>query len=436
MADLSDLELALQQLLQRHSPRQLTLAYSGGLDSQVLLHLLVAPCQALGITLTAVHIHHGISRHADAWAEFCQQQCQQLGVNFKLHRVQLQGRADLEQQARDARYQMLADYVTKPDSALMTAHHANDQLETLLLALKRGAGLAGMAGMAESRPFGMGLLLRPWLNFSRQQLESTALALQLSWVEDESNQSPEFDRNFLRLEVIPKLSERWPAIVTTSARTSQHLQQALQLADYYTERALADCATPDYLDLQQLALQPVLQQDLLLRKWLARTGLNPSSQWLTTLKQQVIAAKADAQPRLTLGPWRLRRFQQRLYLLPELPAVPQDYRPSLFCGQRLVLPAALGELSCQLQPESGALPAAGTVFQLAFGTLNQIFKPVNQPGKPLKQWFKLWQVPPWQRQRIPLLLKDGQLQLVAGYQSSVAASAASCWVNWQRPGLH
>lgn len=434
MSDLSDLQLALQQLLRRYAPRQLTLAYSGGLDSQLLLHLLVAPCQTLGITLTAVHIHHGISRHADAWAEFCQQQCQKLGVNFKLHRVQLQGHTALEQQARDARYQVLTDYVTARDSALMTAHHANDQLETLLLALKRGAGLAGMAGMAESRPFGKGLLLRPWLNFSRQQLEHVARALQLSWVEDESNQSAEFDRNFLRLEVIPKLSERWPALITTSARTSQHLQQALELADYYTERALADCATPDYLDLQQLALQPALQQDLLLRKWLARSGLNPSSQWLSTLKQQVIAAREDAQPCLILGHWQLRRFQQRLYLLPELPVVPKDYTPSLHCGQRLLLPAALGELSCQLQPEQGALPAAGTAFQLAFGSLSQTFKPVNQPGKPLKQWFKLWQVPPWQRQRIPLLLQGGELQVVAGYQSSVAASAASCWINWQQPG--
>ena len=434
MSDLSDLQLALQQLLQRYAPRQLTLAYSGGLDSQLLLHLLVVPCQTLGITLTAVHIHHGISRHADAWAEFCQQQCQKLGVSFKLHRVQLQGHTALEQQARDARYQVLTDYVTARDSALVTAHHANDQLETLLLALKRGAGLAGMAGMAASRPFGKGLLLRPWLNFSRQQLEHVAQGLQLSWVEDESNQSAEFDRNFLRLEVIPKLSERWPALISTSARTSQHLQQALELADYYTERALADCATPDYLDLQQLALQPALQQDLLLRKWLARRGLNPSSQWLITLKEQVIAARADAQPCLTLGPWQLRRYLSRLYLLAPLPTVPENYRPTLLPGHKIRLAVGLGDLSCQEQADESALPAIGNAFQIEFGRLSLPFKPVNQPTKPLKQWFKLWQVPPWQRQRIPLLLQDGQLQVVAGYQSSVAVSAASCWISWQQPG--
>lgn len=430
----SELQQALQQLLQRQAPQQLTLAYSGGLDSQLLLHLLAPLCRAAAIPLTAVHIHHGLSDNADHWAAFCRQQCRQLGVAFQLHRVKLTGRADLEQQAREARYQALAAYVRQPGTALLTAHHANDQLETLLLALKRGAGLSGLAAMPPSRPFGKGQLLRPWLNFPRQQLLAVATALQLSWVEDESNSNPDFDRNFLRLKVVPSLTERWPALPRTVARSCEHLQQALRLADYYTDIALASCLQADYLDLQQLALLPELQQDLVLRKWLTGVGLNPSSQWLATLKQQVIAAKADAQPLLILGQWQVRRFLQRLYLT-RVTSAPEllNWQTPLQLAQPLALPAGCGQLVWQQQSGNGALPVSGTAWQLVFGQLSLPFKPQGQRTKPLKQWFKLWQVPPWQRGRIPLLLAEGKVQLVAGYASTVAATAASGWLSWQPP---
>lgn len=430
----SELQQALQQLLQRLAPQQLTLAYSGGLDSQLLLHLLAPLCQAAAMPLTAVHVHHGLSANADHWAAFCQQQCQQLGVAFRLHRVKLAGRADLEQQARDARYQVLATYMQQPGTALLTAHHANDQLETLLLALKRGAGLAGLAAMAPSRAFAKGQLLRPWLNFPRQQLLEVATALQLSWVEDESNSNPDFDRNFLRLQVVPALTERWPALPRTAARSCEHLQQALQLADYYTGIALASCLQADYLDLQQLALLPELQQDLVLRKWLAGVGLNPSSQWLVTLKQQVIAAKDDAQPLLILGQWQIRRFLQRLYLT-RVTSAPEllHWQTQLQLAQPLALPVGCGQLVWQQQSANGALPVTGKAWQLVFGQLSLPFKPLGQRTKPLKQWFKLWRVPPWQRGRIPILLAEGKVQLVAGYASAVAATAASGWLSWQQP---
>lgn len=420
-------------MLQRYTPRQLTLAYSGGMDSQLLLHLLAPLCQSSAIILTAVHVHHGISRHADAWAGFCAEQCQALGVSFQLQRVTLTRRADIERQARDARYQALAGYVNTEDSALITAHHANDQLETMLLALKRGAGLQGLSGMAQCRPFAGGLLLRPWLHFSRQQLHEVALALQLPWVEDDSNSNPDFERNFLRLQVIPALSARWPTIATTSSRAAEHLQQALQLADYYTDQALAQCQQGEYLDLQQLALQPALQQDLLIRKWLAQAALNPSSQWLQTLKQQVLAARADAQPVLTLGDYQLRRFLQRLYLLPAAATLPVSGEWSLVLEQVLALPKAAGSLNWHKQATLGALPVAGQHWQLRFGALSQLFKPAGQLTKPLKQWLKLWQVPPWQRQQLPLLFSEGQLQWVAGYASAVSADQASGWLSWQRP---
>jgi tRNA(Ile)-lysidine synthase len=430
----SELQQALQHCLQRLAPPDLTLAYSGGLDSQLLLHLLAPLCKAAAIPLTAVHIHHGLSANADHWAAFCQQQCQQLGVPFQLHRVKLAGRADLEQQAREARYQVLATYVQQPGSALLTAHHANDQLETLLLALKRGAGLTGLAGMAPSRPLGKGQLLRPWLSFPRQQLEAVATALQLSWVEDESNRNPDFERNFLRLQVVPALTERWPALPRTAARSCEHLQQALQLADYYTNTALASCLRADYLDLQQLALQPELQQDLVLRKWLASVGLNPSSQWLATLKQQVIAAKGDAQPRLILEQWQVRRFLQRLYLTRGASTEQLlNWQAPLQLSQPVTLPVGCGQLVWQQNSANGALPVTGEAWQLIFGQLSLPFKPVGQRTKPLKQWFKLWQVPPWQRGRIPLLLAEDKVQLVAGYASAVAATAATGWLNWQPP---
>ncbi|HAT1558050.1 TPA: tRNA lysidine(34) synthetase TilS, partial [Aeromonas hydrophila] len=200
--------------------RGLLVAFSGGLDSTVLLVLAAQFAREQGLVLRALHVHHGLSPHADEWVAHCETVCQQLAVPLLVERVQLQRDSgdSLEAQAREARYLCLAAQLGEGEW-LLTAHHQDDQLETLLLALKRGAGLRGLAGMVPSQPFAGGLLLRPLLEVSRAELADAAASLPYGWVEDESNQDVSYDRNFLRQRLIPQLKARWPAMAQTAARS-------------------------------------------------------------------------------------------------------------------------------------------------------------------------------------------------------------------------
>lgn len=426
-----DLYQAIKAQIIPCKPAKLVLAYSGGLDSQVLLHLLSVVCAELNLPLQAVHIHHGLSPHADSWATFCQQQSQLRQIPFSLCHVHLLKDANIEQQARDARYQALAPFIDSADTLLLTAHHADDQLETILLALKRGAGLSGLAGIPALRSFAAGQLLRPLLAVSREQLQQYAIAEQLSWVEDESNLNIDFDRNFLRQHITPLLQQRWPAITKTTARSAQHLQQALALTDFYTDKALAACLDNTRLDLQTLATYQEPQQDLVLRRWLAHFGFNPELSWLSTLKREVIGARDDAAPLLTLDHVQVRRYQQQLYLVKPSAAIASGVYATTKAGDDVVL--ANGRICWHVSKTALALPVATSVnaYDIGFGLFSLPFKPAGRPSKPLKQWFKLWQVPPWQRQQIPLLLQEGRVQVVLGYASASSEEQAATWVNWQ-----
>ncbi|GHG64558.1 tRNA(Ile)-lysidine synthase [Alishewanella longhuensis] len=429
------IKAALLQQLQQHPPAELrlVLAYSGGLDSQVLLHLLAPLCQQMAIPFSAVHVHHGLNVKADSWAAFCQEQCQRRQVDFNIRYVQLTKPGNIEQQARTARYEALADFISTSNTLLLTAHHADDQLETVLLALKRGAGVTGLSAMPAVRAFAAGKLVRPLLAISRQQLHDYAHSVQLAWIDDDSNQNIDFDRNFLREQVTPILKQRWPALLQTVSRSLQHLQNTAELADFYTKQALKQCLFNNRLNLQQLHQFHPLQQDLVLRSWLGLAGLNPETQWLTTLKQQVINARQDAMPQLQLGKLQIRRYQHWLYCLAERPEILNDENLKLNVGENLQLANGLGYFTWDKEPTAHSLPVAGsaTAFNLAFGLLSSVFKPAGRPGKPLKQWFKLWQVPPWQRTRVPLLFHSGELQLVAGYASVFKSAQATVWLNWQ-----
>ena len=412
---------------------QLVLALSGGLDSMVLLHLLAQARQLQPFTLSAVYVHHGISQYADSWAEFCVAQCARLQVAFAMRKVNIAGRDNLEHKAREARYQALAEFISSDKHILLTAHHSDDQLESLLLALKRGSGPAGLSGIAQQRDFAAGVISRPLLAFSRRELQHYARQHQLQWIEDDSNSDMRFDRNFIRQQLTPVLCQRWPHFAHTAMRSMQHVANLQQLADYYTDNALLLCQRGNRLLLSELIQFVPLQQDLVLRRWLLGYGLNPETQWLDTLKRDMINAREDASPVLVLAQYQLRRFAGALYLLTEA-GVEQPTENGLWQSEGSVtLPAGCGQLDFSSGYKDGALPLGVASGQWGFGKLSQRFKPAGSTiTKPLKQWFKLWQVPPWERQRVPLLMVDGQIVAVAGYASSAAPEQASCWCSWQR----
>ncbi len=295
-------------------------AFSGGLDSTVLLHLLASLPNIP--PLRAVHVHHGLQAAADAWPSHCQVVCDSLGVPLQVLRVQVQPGASLERAARDARYQAFSAVVGAGE-VILTGQHRDDQAETLLFRLLRGAGVRGLAAMPVHRPLAAGLLVRPLLGTSRVELEAYAGEHQLQWIEDPSNADPRFSRNYLRHRVLPALTERWPQALSSLARSAEHLSEAQGLLD---ELALLDLQAADqpspfpWLPLPSLALAPLRElsdarQRNALRHWLnPLTRLPDSDHWASWYSLR--DAKGDAQPVWRLADGDLHRCGERIWWLP------------------------------------------------------------------------------------------------------------------------
>lgn len=395
--------------------RYLYVAFSGGLDSTVLLHYL-AQQSCLTSKIKAIHVNHGLSANALFWQKHCHQFCQQLAVSFTAVEVDIKQQVNLEQEARLARYAALQQFITSKD-CLLTAHHRNDQAETLLLQLIRGAGIDGLAGMGIMKVFGQGQLLRPFLSHSRQKLENYALAQQLTWIEDESNADISFTRNFLRHRILPLLQEKWPTINRNLLRTSQHCQQAQ--ANLY-DLALIDC--PALLEcssvLSLLPLRKLSQERLtnVLRYWLHKNNIRfPNTETFQRLIDEVVHAQPSATPEVQWSGVKVKRYQQTLYLLSkyfiELPSsIPWSTFP-----QALIV-EGLGRLETKLS-QQGIKIVGGNQLEVRFRQEGEIFYWKGQK-KPLKKLMQQWQIPVWLRSRIPLLYIDDQLAMIVGYAIS------------------
>ncbi|PLK58308.1 tRNA lysidine(34) synthetase TilS [Candidatus Palibaumannia cicadellinicola] len=421
---------------------QLLLALCGGLDSTVLLEILKslrdANNQKTGpqLSLRAMHVHHGLSTHADLWVTHCEQQCRQRTVPFKVIRVKLETiptpKNGIEAAARNARYQALHD-VLVPGEVLLTAQHQDDQAETLLLALKRGSGPAGLAAMAANSSLGDHRLLRPLLACSRAQLAAYAVALNLSWIEDDSNQNDRFDRNFLRLRILMPLQQRWPKFSQAATRSAQLCGEQETLLDELLKETLTTLVRSDGgLQLTPLLPMSHLRRGALLRRWLASQGAEmPSRQQLAHLWQEVALSRRDAVPQFAIGNKLLRRFRDRLYLL----STPISAEPKVdallwpVSTAQLLLPHHLGLLIRQLNdtvisPNINIVNTSVSVIRapqsdegvsVRFGKVDGLLHIVgHRHGRTLKKIWQKLAVPPWQRRRTPLLFYNQRLIAAPG----------------------
>ncbi|MGY3918523.1 tRNA lysidine(34) synthetase TilS [Aeromonas eucrenophila] len=414
-------------------------AFSGGLDSTVLLVLAAQFAREQGLRLRALHVHHGLSPHADAWVRHCEGVCQQLAVPLIVEWVTLErGNGEsLEAQARKVRYQRLAARLGEGEW-LLTAHHQDDQLETLLLALKRGAGLRGLAGIVPNQPFAAGRLLRPLLEVSRDELAELAASLPYGWVEDESNQDTEYDRNFLRQTLIPQLKARWPAMAQTAARSMALCAEQEALITELAEADWQGAGEGESLHIAPLlALSPVRRNNLL-RHWIRLQGEEmPSRELLGLLWQEVALAREDANPCLSLKGRDCRRFQGRLYLVrPGL--LPRQEVLPIRIGETISLPDELGLislLSCAAG-EGLRLPREDEPLTVRFGVAaGSMLKPVGRGGsRRLKKLLQEYGVPSWQRGRIPILYYGEQVAAMAGLFicDGFLAPRGGIDLHWQR----
>ena len=294
------------------------LAYSGGLDSSVLLHLLVSSQHRH--KLVPWHINHGLLEAATAMEQFCIEQARRYDLEVRIDRLD-SGEIDsnIEATARKLRYGLF-EAGSEASDCIVTAHHADDQAETFLLNALRGSGSAGLRGIAVRRKLGTSLLLRPLLRFSRQQLEDYASQHELAWFNDPSNRDSRFDRNYLRNEVIPSIRKRWPhfreALVTTSqlqAETQQVLDEVAQ--QDYMELTRADEERDSTLELAGLLQLSQGRAKNLLRYWIATAGVTaiPGARLREVMKQ--LHAKSDAMPQIAMPEYSVRLYDQRLFLV-------------------------------------------------------------------------------------------------------------------------
>ncbi|WP_323666743.1 tRNA lysidine(34) synthetase TilS [Pectobacterium punjabense] len=392
------------------------LAYSGGLDSSVLLHLLVAVRQRAGVTVRAAYIHHGLNPLADSWAEHCRQQCERWQVPFASLPVTVEAQnGGIEAAARAARYQALQTHLQEGET-LLTAQHLDDQSETFLLALKRGSGPAGLSAMAANTMLGHHRLIRPLLGFSRIQLEAYAQRHQLHWIEDDSNQDERFDRNFLRRQILPRLTQRWPHFSSAVARSAQLCAEQEQLLDELLEESLqALCQQDGALSIDGLLPLSPVRRFALLRRWLAQQGaMMPAREQLQRLWDEVATSRQDAEPVLQLNQMQIRRFRQFLYLLPLMPALKDRILPWQPTSCPLSLPDNLGTLLLADGGIAVRAPENGEAVSIRFSTSGTVHIVGRAHGRQIK---KLWQeldVPPWWRDRTPLVFYNDQLIAAVG----------------------
>lgn len=416
--------------------RQLLVALSGGLDSTVLLHLLCQLRNEADLTLRALYVHHGISRYADEWLSHCQALCQRWQVPFIARRVHLTDSGKgTEAEAREKRYQALAESML-PGEALITAQHQDDQCETLLLALKRGSGPAGLSAMPGELAFNHSVILRPLLGFSRQQLEAYARHHQLSWIEDDSNQDDSYDRNFLRLRIVPLLRQRWPYFARSAARSAALCAEQESLLDELLAEQLRAVTGPDgELQLAELHGMSQVRRAALLRRWFALHGaVMPARDALRRVWDEVAMSREDASPRLRFGEHEVRRFRGALWWVAlrasqrqTVLAWPAPYGP-------LMLPEGLGQVMFAASGMAVRPPREDEPVSVRFQASGMIHMAGRPHGRTMK---KLWQelgVAPWRRETTPLLFYGEQLIAAAGVfvTREGLGEGDHCWyLRWQ-----
>ncbi len=366
--------------------KRIAVALSGGIDSVVLLHYLHTHHPS---NLRAIHCNHHLSAYCNEWDNFCKNLCRTLDIAYDNIDIFIKNGPNLEENARKKRYYSLSCSL-KENEVLCTAHHQNDQAETLLLQLFRGAGVAGLAAMPKSKPLGNGVHYRPMLNIEKSEIIKYAKDHHLSWVEDDSNTNTNFRRNFLRLEIIPKLETVYKNLAKILTRSAKHQSEALKLTrelaeiDINAHHIIKDSGRINISALKKLEIhriKNILRHHLSLMKFLA-----PSDKIMDQIND-LLHAKEDAQPLIGWDSFEIRRYQDELYFIDTRKQKSQDY--------------------CPFHEEFENLPN----FSIRYRTEGQRIKlPGKKHSQSLKKVLQDANIPPWERSSLKMYYIDDELR--------------------------
>lgn len=411
-------------------PGPIAVAFSGGLDSTVLLHALAARADLRARGLRALHVDHGLHPRSADWAAHCRATCGGLGVDCTVLRVTVAPAGEgPEAAAREARYAAL-ESALEEDEVLAVAHHRDDQAETVLLRLLRASG-DGLAGMRPLRRLGRGWLWRPLLGVDRATLAAEARAGGLAWISDPSNEATGFDRNYLRQEVMPRLAGRWPGAAAALARSAALLavQADLLAAEDARRLARVQGVAPGTLSVPALMAEPAPWRDRLLRAWLAGRGLPPlPAHGLPAISTELLPARPDARARFAWSGAVVERWRDLLHAGPAPVPWPAGWEATWDGRAPLTLPDGR---TLALDPAGDGFGAPVRVHARRGG--ERLRQPGREHSHALKHVLQDLGVPPWERARLPLLsAADGELLAAADLAVSARLRA---WLDARGAGL-
>jgi tRNA(Ile)-lysidine synthase len=386
------------------------IAFSGGLDSTALLHAMTQIGTENGAGIRVIHINHGLHEQADSWQQHCQNLCEQMGLPFTCETVVVgqSSRQSPEAEARAARYSAIVANMQK-DDMLLTAHHADDQAETLILNLMRGAGVDGLAAIRPLRRRGEVWLGRPLLSWRREQLRRYLADLDIDYIEDPSNDDQAIRRNYVRHEILPRLTRMWPAATDQLNKTAKLVRSASSVLQSVGESDLARCrGEKTYeIDLDLFGQFNDDRQALIVREWARSNHLpSPDQRQVQELLRQMQQTGVDSALCLQWPGVEVHRYRSKLYIMAALPESPQDWQLEWNGREPVELPGGSGRI---LLRGSAAGLFAEEPLQLHSRSGSELIQPAGEAHhKSLKQLFQSAGVPPWLRSRIPLLSQNGQ----------------------------
>jgi tRNA(Ile)-lysidine synthase len=415
------LEQAIEQFHLAHGAaiqgKTIWLAYSGGLDSHVLLHLYYQLRRIYPITLRAIHINHGLNQSAAEWALHCLAICQQYEIECIQQSVHftLSPGDSLEEVARKKRYAAFQAIVNKGE-LLLTAHHEDDQAETLFVQLIRGAGLKGLAAMPilkQRRGFYHG---RPLLAFSRKILEQYANTHQLCYIQDDSNENTKLTRNFLRHDILPLLKKRWPNVTSTIARSTRHAAEAQALLEEFAQENIEKMqgSRKNTLSIEQLKKISSAKQRLILRTWIQSQGyILPNEKKIDSIQNNIFTANIDRMPAVTWQTVSVRRYRDDLYILPLQSKHDKTIQYKWDLQTPLLLPS-VGLLNA-IKTTGKGLCANITDISIRFRQGGEVIYLPERGQCTVKNLFQEWGIAPWLRDRIPFVYYNEELIGLIGY---------------------
>jgi len=399
-----------------NNPARIFIGYSGGVDSHVLLHL-CASITPLKDKITAVYVHHGLQAEAESWPKHCEKTAKSLGVDFivlRVNAVASQGESP-EEAARNARYTALKSLIGVED-VLLVAQHRDDQLETVLLQLLRGSGLRGLSAMPEIMAFGQGVMLRPLLNVSKLAIDEYARLHGLNWVDDPSNLSHDYDRNFLRNALLPLLKQRWPACDKTVARSARHCADAQVLISTLAEELFHQVfnAAEQTLCISRLKSYDSARQSLVIRQWFQALNLKmPAQAFVERLQSEVLSARENSDPVLSGQGYCVRRYRNKLYCLKQV--APEILRDSVWPARQTSIRVSEHQTLCCVPSSVGICREQwqnAVIMVKARRGGEKIRLPRRKGHHALKKLFQEAGIPPWERETMPLIYLGDRLAAV------------------------